>query len=324
MSTTKPKSGHVRFLELPLSEIWPSPENNDLYRPVSPTDPEVQALAARRHAHDRRVALINPEAETPEGFGAELGQVIHEEVNRLPAKYRAAVVLCYLQGKSHRDAAGLLACPEGTLGVRLSRARDLLRNRLSRRGVALAAIPLAGLLERQGLASAALPPALAGQTLRAALAFSAQWAVEGAISSSALSLTEGVLRSMFLTKLKLTLLALLAACLLAAGSGLLAGHLLQADDDTPAPATPQRAAEGEATPQPAAKKEADPLPPQAVARLGSLRFRQPAAISSLFLSPDGKRVVTGGTDGVARLWNGATGVQERGLQVPGGRPGSTR
>jgi RNA polymerase sigma factor (sigma-70 family) len=61
--------------------------------------------------------------------------MLREEVSRLPDHYRLPVVLCYLQGKTNQDAAAQLNCPVGTIKGRLSRARQTLRDRLSRRGL---------------------------------------------------------------------------------------------------------------------------------------------------------------------------------------------
>ena len=68
--------------------------------------------------------------------------MLHEEVSRLPDRYRLPVVLCYLEGKTNQEAAAQLSCPVGTIKGRLSRARQTLRDRLSRRGLDCYSDPL--------------------------------------------------------------------------------------------------------------------------------------------------------------------------------------
>jgi RNA polymerase sigma factor (sigma-70 family) len=99
----------------------------------------------------------------------ELRPVLHEEVSRLPEKYRVPVVLSYLEGRTNEEAAALLRWPVGTVKVRLLRARELLRSRLRRRGVGLSAALLATGLH-QGRAMADAPTSgLAGEVVDLAM-----------------------------------------------------------------------------------------------------------------------------------------------------------
>ena len=93
-------------------------------------------------------------------------EVLHDEVERLPRKYREAVILCYLEGISLEAAAGQLGCPIGTLGVRLMRAKERLKIRLTRRGMSVPAGILIGGLPAKS-APAALPATLVGSTVNA-------------------------------------------------------------------------------------------------------------------------------------------------------------
>ena len=79
----------------------------------------------------------------------DLSSLLHEEIGKLPEKYRAPIVLCHLEGRSHEEAARVLRCPVGTLSGRLSRAREVLRSRLGRRGVKLPAGALMALLRAE-------------------------------------------------------------------------------------------------------------------------------------------------------------------------------
>src|SRR5581483_7396766 len=93
---------------------------------------------------------------------------LDQELAGLPAKYRAAIILCDLEGRSRRDVACQLAIPEGTLSSRLTTGRKLLAKRLARHGVPLTGGALAALLSHQA-ASASVPAVLLGSTARAAL-----------------------------------------------------------------------------------------------------------------------------------------------------------
>ncbi|MHB1558602.1 MAG: sigma-70 family RNA polymerase sigma factor [Isosphaeraceae bacterium] len=128
-----------------------------------------------------------------------------EELERLPERYRAPIVLCYLEGRSHEQAAGILGCAQRTVETRLRRGRARLKDRLVRRGLAPAA-GLAGLgidtVEAAAIGATAVPAALTESTARASVQFAAAHAA--GLGGSAIGLAQGVLKSLFWTRLKRT------------------------------------------------------------------------------------------------------------------------
>ena len=156
--------------------------------------------AARRRSHEKEAVVMTQAASAEVETLPDLQPTLHEEVNQLPEKYRLPVILCYFQGKTHEQAAGQLGWPLGTVKGRLARARGLLRARLARRGVALPTGGLVAALAEN--ASAAVPPALLGLTLRAAVSFAAGSAVSGsAASAHVITLAKGAIRTMTTTRL---------------------------------------------------------------------------------------------------------------------------
>src|SRR5436309_8156953 len=138
---------------------------------------------ARDRALERR-SLAMPRAEPCEELTwHELRAVLDEELEQLPEKYRTPLVLCGLEGKTHEQAARELGCPKSSLSSRLVRARELLRTRLTRRGITLSAAAFAGVLAEK--ATASVPALLTIATVRAAM----QKAGEG-ITASVAALTE--------------------------------------------------------------------------------------------------------------------------------------
>jgi len=108
---------------------------NWLYGVASRIARRIRSAVNRRQARERQVRRL---PEFPQSAVAEISDlrpVLDEELRRLPEKYRAAVGLCYLEGKTNEEAARLLRWPTGTVKGRLARARDLLRQRLTRRGL---------------------------------------------------------------------------------------------------------------------------------------------------------------------------------------------
>jgi RNA polymerase sigma factor (sigma-70 family) len=152
---------------------------------------------------------------------ADLCPVLDEEIERLPARYRRPLVLCYLNGKTSREAAQELGCPEGTVVSWLSRGRQKLRSRLARRGVALPAGALATLLVQER--AAAVPAVLVQSITRVAVPYAAGKSAVGlGISAQAAAWTQGALQAMWLNKLKMLTLGVLALGVLGSGLGAVA------------------------------------------------------------------------------------------------------
>jgi RNA polymerase sigma factor (sigma-70 family) len=180
-----------------------------------------RANAAKRRVFDKVTAMAKQAASDDE-IWHDLQPVLDRELQRLPDKYRVAIVLCELEGKPRKQAAQQLGWPEGTLSGRLARARKLLAARLTRRGVTLSVAGLAALLTR-GVASAVVPAALKSNITRAALLSAAGKAVPaGIVSAQVSALTEGVMKTMLLAKLRVGVLVLAAVGLATTGTGLVA------------------------------------------------------------------------------------------------------
>ena len=179
----------------------------------------IRAAALRRQAHE--VALVEPplsEPEPEEDTG-DLGPILYEEIGRLPDKYRIPFVLCYLKGKTNEQAAQQLGCPPGTVFSRLARARERLRSRLTRRGLAFSSSVLAAtLLSLSEQASAAVPQLLEATTVQGALGFGAgRLGSASNISARVVSLATWGVRSLSWRGLRMAGSLLL---LLALGGGL--------------------------------------------------------------------------------------------------------
>lgn len=221
---------------------------------------KARSLAARRQAKEREGGTM-PRTEPP-GPPAwdDLQARLDQEVSRLPAHYRDAVVLCDLEGKSRRDAARELGLAEGTLSSRLNRAHHLLARRLGASCHGLTAAALADLLQ-ENLTAAALPNALVAGTVKAGTGVLAGHAA--LVSANVAAITEGVLQAMFIGKVKNALLVLLVVGFVALCVGAFGGPALarlNPDDEPAVAAAPDEEAEQQKERTQKPKPKAKPAP----------------------------------------------------------------
>jgi RNA polymerase sigma factor (sigma-70 family) len=189
---------------------------NWLYGVAHQTALNARAEAARRRAREKQVAnMPEPEAAQQE-IGNDLRPLLDKELSRLPHKYREVIVLCDLEGKTQQEAARQYHIPQGTVASRLATARTMLAKRLARSGLPVLSATLAAALS-EAVASASVPVPVSSAAITAASLFEAgQAAVPGAISAQAVALTDGVLRTMLLTRLKFAAAVLMVLAVLGA------------------------------------------------------------------------------------------------------------
>ena len=244
---------------------------------------KTRARQARQRLQERQVECMPEPVAGDAGDWSELRPLLDAELASLPAKYREPVVLCYLEGKTNEVAARELGWPVGTVKVRLSRARDLLRDRLTRRGLALSTALLGPSLATS--ASAAVPIGLLETTTEAAALFAAgELAAAGAISSQAVILAQGALKVMFLNRLQFVGVILLVLGLVGAGTGMVLNHAAAEPPPSPdaieavAPTTvAESAADAPKKPDPASK-------PDPAVRLAPPRSRK-VHLALAYMSP---------------------------------------
>jgi len=189
---------------------------NWLYGVARQTSLKARAMAAKRKTRERQVTVMAEPKIVCQDPWSDLQPLLDQELSCLSDKYRVAIVLCDLEGKTRKEAARQLGLPEGTLAARLARGRAMLAKRLSRRGLGVPAGALAVALSQNG-ASAAVPTSVVSGTLQAASLVVTGQASAGLISTKVAGLTEGVMKAMLITKLKIATAVLLVIA--ASGAG---------------------------------------------------------------------------------------------------------
>lgn len=180
---------------------------------------QARVNAARRQRHESQFMSTRSEGMSHEpATSVDLKPVLHEELARLSDKYREPMVLCYLQGMTNEEAAQKLGWPVGTLKVRMARARDLLRVRLARRGLALSVGALVAACNQASAAAVVVPPILFEATMQSALPFALGTATPELVRPAAAALAHGVQRSMMLQKLYTYAVLTIVACLVGGGA----------------------------------------------------------------------------------------------------------
>jgi RNA polymerase sigma factor (sigma-70 family) len=252
---------------------------NWLYGVAQNTALKARQTAAKRKGRERQVRDMPEATVTEPDRWRDLQPILDQELGRLPDKHRVVVVLCDLEGKTRKEAARQLGCPEGSVGSRLARARVQLAKRLAQRGVAFSCATLAAALAQE--ASARVPTAVLASTIHTgSLLAAGQTVTEAMISAKVAALTEGVLKTMLLNKLKTLVLGLLIAALLGGAAVLYRTEAAQPKNEAAQTGQPQ-------ADRIAAHRDADlaarestlenrlpssPMPRQALVRLDKGRF----------------------------------------------------
>jgi RNA polymerase sigma factor (sigma-70 family) len=169
---------------------------------------------ARRRAHETAAAAVARPAGCPESSWRDVRAALDEELQQLPDRLRAPLVLCYLQGKTRDEAAKELSWTLATLRCRLKRGRGLLHGRLARRGLGLPAALVTSLAARETFAAT-----LATRTVRAATALALQQPLTALVSPRVLILMQGAMPAMNVPK-KIALIVMTILTFVVLGAGL--------------------------------------------------------------------------------------------------------
>ena len=182
----------------------------------------VRSQTVRRKSAERQKADITTRQQglAEHGHDSMGHDDLHNEINRLPEKYRLPIILCYMQGRTQPQAAQMLGWPLGTVQIRLHRGRERLRMRLSRAGMGLFALTGSDLTKSLSTTAGALDRQWAEHTARAAVRFAAGKTTTGLVAPPVAGLASSVLTAMLGDSLKALALIPIALLLIAGGLSL--------------------------------------------------------------------------------------------------------
>jgi RNA polymerase sigma factor (sigma-70 family) len=265
---------------------------------------KARAEAARRQARQKPRPVTSPPDPLSALTGRELCELLDVELNNLPGKCRAAWILCHLEDMTQDQAAQQLGLSLATLKRRLEQSRELLRSRLSRRGIALSAVLSAAAITE---VAAAPLPVLVVPTVQAALSIASGMATAGVVTPRIAAMTEGAVHAMFIAQLRKAIVFLLALGIPGTGLTMLIKGTRRADavetirqgpEQKPASPEPDRADRG-----------------RPIRTLSGHKDR----VTSVAYASDGRWIATAGWDGTVRLWDAQTGKEVRCLDMPATR-----
>jgi RNA polymerase sigma factor (sigma-70 family) len=225
---------------------------NWLYGVACTTAHRVKVATIKQRVKERQLTHIpEPEAAREDLIRDDLQPLLDKELHRLPDKYRLVIVLCDLEGKTRKEAARQLACPEGTIAGRLARARMMLAKRLARHALAMSGSALASLLTQKAVAC--VPTSLVRSTLTAAgCRVLRQKGAAGVISVKVAALVQAVLRTMSLNRLAKAMAVVLTLLALGiGGTGLVCRTQARDGENRHVERQPKQASSEKTTKQPA-------------------------------------------------------------------------
>lgn len=310
--------GQATFLVLATkasSGYWKASVAGWLHQAAYQLARKLKQASIRRTVRERRHVDRQSEDPLEEMTARELQAALDEELAQLPEKYRAPLVLCFLEGATRDEAARQIGCPLGTLKSRVERGRELLHRRLAVRGLTLSAALCAVGLTPAHLTATCLAEFIS-RTIHACLPCFMHATNGIGTASAAAGLARVMLRTIFFKKLWTAGACFLGVCVLLTGMSLALPVQTKPED----PVRPTSSAKGEKqvtnNVQEVTDWFGDPLPAEALARLGTERLKQGSVLKTVVFTSDGKTVISAGYTREVNLWDGATGKKRRSIAIP--------